>query len=85
MLGVWAGQLLLVLEWVCSRLLAAGTTRETSASLSACLQMESIYFAKCFLLSEARLRAREVLACFDKQLSVACFEKECFICQALKS
>lgn len=85
MLGVWSVQPLLFLGWVCNKLLAAVTTCENSASLFACLQMESIYFAKCCLLSEARLCIREMLACFDKQLSVACFKKECFICQALKS
>lgn len=51
----------------------------------ACLQVEAIYSVKCFLLSEARLSIREMLACFDMQLSVACFKKERFICQALKS
>lgn len=78
MLGVWSEQASLFLGWVCNRLLAAVTTPENSASSFACLQMESIYSAKCWLLSEARLCIREMLACFDKQLSVACFKKGVF-------
>lgn len=58
----------------CPRLLAAVTACESSASLFASLQMEFIYFTKCFLLPEARLCIREMFICFDKQLNVACFK-----------
>lgn len=53
----------------------AAVTSESSASLFASLQMESICSTKCFSLPEARLCIREMFLCFDKQLNVACFKK----------
>lgn len=71
--------------WASSRLLTAVTGCRSSAFLFACLQVTAIYFAKCCLLSEARLCIREISVCFDMHPSVAWFKKERFICQALKS